>query len=681
MDSLLSWGVRRDQSLPDPQALPDPAALADTALSGTKALSETKALPDAQALPAAELLRAEPAPAGLSLAGASGADLIRTEPAESGVDDYGPACTGPAYTGPAYTGAGVGPPETAGAAGRDLGEYGPNASASPELEGAGHSETGPGPGGQPDSDQSEPEDLDPDPTVSGRIIPIGLLSGAGQLALAGTARELPTVGGATAPSASAWLAHASEAVQDWASRRSFGPSSACGVSIALAVCAAGWFSAGTRIDILRGVGALWAGYLALKAGRFISAPPRAIRSSQPATAQQQRRRGDGSEPLAAPVALDIAAPVILEPGPERGQRLHQPSGAQEPAGAQRGHSAGLGHIGARRRPNAAAGWVAALGVCLAESVVYVGLAAGAAAKHWGGAWPCAIAVLGLVAVRNLITACSTPRGLGDHPEGTFRRVCAALLTMPVGGRILLIGVVAPLWGARAALLALLEWAIISIAYGLAGPAAEGVLANDDGSSSGQTSLLLRLRDDGALARTLGALVRGSLLPLPPAVLGLLAVSALAVLGLHDLPGVLMIAPAVVLLLAAPGSAHPHTGRFDWLIPSLLLGAQVLYLTAVGLGARVPQPVIFALVAALLMRYTDLALPGRPVMLAKPRRPGEQRGERGTVLGWEGRLLLAGVAAAMGIATFAYLALTAYLGLLILAKVVVISQTLREEDRS
>jgi Family of unknown function (DUF5941) len=483
------------------------------------------------------------------------------------------------------------------------------------------------------------------------------------------------------------------------------------VSIALAVCAAGWFSAGTRTDILRGVGALWAGYLALKAGQFISAPPRSLRSPKPAGSERHRRRAEGSEPLASPVALDIAAPVILEPGPGMGRRptqpshdQRQPSGARQsaggtapsvgpepsevtepsegtyPSGAKR-RLASLGHTGAVLRPNTAAGWVAALGISLAESVVYLGLALGAAAEHWGRAWPCAIAVLGLVAVRNLMTACSTPRGLGDHPEGAMRRVCAALLTMPTGGRILLIGVVAPLWGARAVLLALLEWAIVSIAYGLAGRVAEGVTTNDDGSSSGRAPLLLRLRDDGALARTLGTLVRGSLLPLPPAVLGLLAVSTLTVLGLHDLPGVLMLAPAAVMLLAAPGSAHPHTGRFDWLVPSLLLGAQVLYVTAVGLGARVPEPVIFVLVAALMMRYTDLAFPGRPVMLARPRRPGERRGERGTALGWEGRLLLVGAAAAVGIATFAYLALTAYLGLLIFAKVVVSSQVSQEEDRS
>jgi hypothetical protein len=111
---------------------------------------------------------------------------------------------------------------------------------------------------------------------------------------------------------------------------------------------------------------------------------------------------------------------------------------------------------------------------------------------------------------------------------------------------------------------------------------------------------------------------------------------------------------------------------------LLLGAQILYLTATGLGARVPGPVIFALGAVLLLRYADLAFPGRPVMLARSRRPDEERGERGTALGWEGRLLIAGLAAALGIATFAYLALTAYFGFLICAKVVTGSVARQEE---
>jgi hypothetical protein len=191
------------------------------------------------------------------------------------------------------------------------------------------------------------------------------------------------------------------------------------------------------------------------------------------------------------------------------------------------------------------------------------------------------------------------------------------------------------------------------------------------------SRLVRLRDDGALARALGAFVRGHLLPLPPALLGLAAVAALAAFGLHGLPTVFTLAPVVVLLLAAPGSANPHLGRFDWLVPVLLLGSQFIYLTATGIGAGVPEPVIFALGAALLLRYCDLAFPARPVLLV--RRPrGGGLAERGTALGWEGRMLIAGLGAAMGIATFAYAALTVYLGVLICAKVVISCAAPREE---
>jgi hypothetical protein len=633
MDSLLSGGVRQGR-------------------------------PQEAAVPAVELLPAEPATAGLFPAEATGADLTRTGELE---------------------------PDATAVAELDVAEIEP--AEAPSSDGVLPGQLAP--------DQGELEDLDPDPTLSGRLIPIGLLSAGGQLALAGTAPDLPRIRAATAPSGSAWLANAGRVAQDWASRRSFGLSSACGVSVAMAVCAASWFSAGTRTDLFRGVGALWAGYLVLKAGQMISAPPPPPLSRP--RLSHQRRRGQESGGLAAPAELDIAAPVILEPGREPWPRpqqpsgrlrqpsggLRQPSGEQrqpsgeqrQPSAGQHGRPAGTARLDALRRPAGAAGWLAALGSCLAECVVYAGLAAGAAAERWNEAWPFAIAVLGLVAVRNLMTVCSTLPGFGDHPEGAFRRLCAAVLTMPAGGRILLVGIVAPLWGARAALLVLLEWAIISIAYGLAGRVAVGALEHDGDLSPGKTSLLLRLRDDGALARALGALVRGSLLPLPPAVLGLVAISTLAVLGLHGLPWVLMIGPAVVMLLAAPGSAHPHTGRFDWLVPSLLLGAQILYLTAIGFAARVPGPVTFVLVVAVLMRYTDLAFPGRPVMLAKSTQLGGRRGERGTALGWEGRLLLAGLAAAMGIATFAYLALTAYLGVLICARVVVSSLAPQEEDRS
>jgi hypothetical protein len=124
-----------------------------------------------------------------------------------------------------------------------------------------------------------------------------------------------------------------------------------------------------------------------------------------------------------------------------------------------------------------------------------------------------------------------------------------------------------------------------------------------------------------------------------------------------------------MMLAAPGSANPHLGRFDWLVPVLLLSSQFLYIGAVGAGGRVPGPVIFALAAALLLRYTDLACAQRPVLLVQPRRRGSAPREYGIELGWEGRLFFVGLAAAVGAATAGYLALTAYLVLVIGVKVV------------
>lgn len=389
----------------------------------------------------------------------------------------------------------------------------------------------------------------------------------------------------------------------WARRRHLGPSSATGISVVLAGCAAAWFSAGTTADTTRGVAALWCSYLVLVAGRLVA--------SQAASSDADHR---------------VAGPVR---------------------------------------------WLAVLGGSVGEAAVYAGLAIGAAVQRYPGMWVVGVGVVGLVAVRAVMSACSVPYGLRHPPETLPGRICAATVTMAPGGRILVVGLVAPFWGPRTALLVLLAWAISTVGYGLAGrvlPEDAAESRGDDGSASASASLL-RLRDDGMLARYLGALVRGSLLPLPPAVLGLAAVTAVVVLGLHGLPGPLLIAPAFVMLLAAPGSANPHLGRFDWLVPVLLLSSQVLYIGAVGAGGRVPGPIVFALAAALLVRYTDLACGQRPVLLVKPRRRDSAPREYGTALGWEGRLLFIGVTAAMGIATAGYLALTAYIVLLIAAKAV------------
>jgi hypothetical protein len=200
-------------------------------------------------------------------------------------------------------------------------------------------------------------------------------------------------------------------------------------------------------------------------------------------------------------------------------------------------------------------------------------------------------------------------------------------------------------------------------------------AKDGGARSGQVNTraaareaVLPLRDDGAAARWAGRLVQGNLIPLPPALAGLVATSLLAVLGLRNLPGFIVLTPPVVMMLAAPGSSHPHDRRFDWLVPVLLALAQYAYLAPLGFALAVPGPVIFSACALILIWYTG-------VMSGSATGPG-----RGTTIGWETRMFTVGFAATFGLATFGYVGLATYLGVLICRKVMTGYLVPREEDR-
>jgi len=149
-------------------------------------------------------------------------------------------------------------------------------------------------------------------------------------------------------------------------------------------------------------------------------------------------------------------------------------------------------------------------------------------------------------------------------------------------------------------------------------------------------------------------VRGQLPPLPPLLVGLLVTCDLVVLGVADLSGLLIFGPVLALLLAALGARHPHDGRLDWLVPPLLLVGEGIFLSGLGLARHVWLPVIFALLAAVVLRHADLAFRarvGRGI-------PDDKYG-----LGWDGRILLAGFAALLGIVPFAYAVLAAWLWLL------------------
>jgi hypothetical protein len=178
------------------------------------------------------------------------------------------------------------------------------------------------------------------------------------------------------------------------------------------------------------------------------------------------------------------------------------------------------------------------------------------------------------------------------------------------------------------------------------------------------------RDDGAAAVWLSRVVRGQFVPLPPAVAGLAATSFLAWLGMRNLGGLLLLTPLVVMLLAAFGSGHPHNGRFDWLVPALLVAGQLVYVAAIGFSFGVWAPVTFTLCALIGLRYVDLA---------KRDRRDAARGAA-TRLGWEGRMLVVGIGAMLGITAVAFVALSVYVAALVCGRVRTSILALEAADR-
>jgi Family of unknown function (DUF5941) len=278
------------------------------------------------------------------------------------------------------------------------------------------------------------------------------------------------------------------------------------------------------------------------------------------------------------------------------------------------------------------------------------------AVSWGGAgqvgvWRLAIAVMLLFAARRLAGVCyeSLARASGHPFPRPARRLLGQVITLPVGERIAVIAVTAVFFGPRLTFLVLLAWGAVAAAYVVAEQlVGAGKLARARG-------VLLAYRDDGPIAYRIGGVVRGQLPPLPPLLVGLLVTGDLAFLGLGNLPGVLALAPVAAMLLAALGARHPHDRRLDWLVPSLLLAGEGIFLTGLGFDRHVWLPVIFALLAAVITRHADLAYRAR-----------SGQGLRDDVfgLGWDGRMLVAGLSAWLGIVPFAYAALAAWLWLLV-----------------
>jgi hypothetical protein len=417
----------------------------------------------------------------------------------------------------------------------------------------------------------------------------------------------------------------------WAAMRQLTPAALYGISLGLGLVAAVWFAELAVRSKLLAVAALAGSFLFARAGSLVAATSREGRI-RPAVGWLGTACGLLTE-LAVYAALAVSA-------------------ALSPGVTARAGTAGLdGTFGGALRHTFVATW-------------------GGAGTT--GVWRLAIAAALLLGVRRLagLAYQHTARTSGRLFPRSVLRIGEESATLPAGERLALIAVTSVFFGPRLTFVLLLAWGTLAAGYLLAGQLARSLAADpatradledpedlqDPGTSPAWPAggELAAYRGDGPLARWIGVLVDGRLPPLPPLLAGLLVTGVLAALGLGNLPGILVLTPVEVMMLAALGAWHPHDGRLDWLVPALLLTGEGLYLAALGLPRHVAPWLVFALLAAVMARHLDLACRARAGRGLLDDRFG---------LGWEGRMLVAGAAAVAGVVPLAYAVLAGYLWLL------------------
>ena len=400
-------------------------------------------------------------------------------------------------------------------------------------------------------------------------------------------------------------------VARWAAGRQLVPAPLYGISLGFGLLAAVWFSAPPVRAQLLGIAALLVSFLVGRAAFQLAAT-------------------EGTRP--AVDWLGVAAGMLTEFAVYAALAVSSGLAAQDAAqnGAAHANPVGLNGI---------------FGDSLQNTL----------AASWGGAgqvgvWRLAVAAMVLLAARRLAEVCyeALAQASGKILPRPARRLPRQVITLPAGERIVVIAVTAVCFGPRLTFLVLLAWGAVAAGYVLAGQLADAVKLVRAGG------VLPAYRGDGGLAYRIGGVVRGQLPPLPPLLVGLLVTCDLAFLGVANLPGLLVLAPVAAMLLAALGARHPHDGRLDWLVPSLLLAGEAIFLTGLGFARHVWPPMIFALLAAVVVRHADIAYRARSGRAV----PDDKFG-----LGWDGRMLVAGFAAVFGFVPFAYAALAVWLWLL------------------
>src|SRR5262249_2916539 len=134
--------------------------------------------------------------------------------------------------------------------------------------------------------------------------------------------------------------------------------------------------------------------------------------------------------------------------------------------------------GTARPARPGAGTLSELSGTVSDYAVYAGLAVGGYEAHWSGTWELAAAVVIATAGRGTAPAGGGDVGGRPGDPNSRSRLLGGFLAFSAGGRVAVIVSAAPIWGAHATLLILLEWGIIATAYVITGHGPERVAVGD-----------------------------------------------------------------------------------------------------------------------------------------------------------------------------------------------------------
>jgi hypothetical protein len=502
-------------------------------------------------------------------------------------------------------------------------------------------------------------------------------------------------------------------VAHWAADRALAPAALLGISLGLGLASAIWFSEPIASAKAMGAVTLLAAYVCNRSGRFLALAPGPVLAAIGSfgTGSRSGARTGVIQPagdwlsaagwaitecavyagLAASAGLDdVSVPGVIGGGPGGVWHLavlalavtaiRRMAGlCYERATERSGGRIRLPRSAARRRLERA------LTLPAGERVLVLIVA--------GGIWGPRIAFLALI-VGGVLAAgyVFTARVIGAHDsavDGGFIDAGGAAVTVaPAGhddGSISLDASLSPLGGLLGARAGPDTGpdpdgpGASLLPGGMSGPAeAPRARARRAAARTGNVASfgIPAYRDDGPISLWLGRLVEGRIPPIPPLIVGLFVTSALAALGMSNLSGVLLLTPVEAMLLAGLGSSHPHNGRLDWLVPALIQAGEYLFLAALAFTHRVASPLVFTLVAAVVLRHLDVAYRARHRIawpgprkirtfvagysLTWPPTGADGRPADVTGLGWEIRMLILGIGAAVGITPVVAVALAGYL---------------------